>query len=191
MPGDHLGRSLHFGHRFPYRTRQRCAALALCEREPLLSAHRLSVEQQDLLYANFNYADFDSSYGYSPNSTYSNTSASTNGPTSYHERFLIAHWTSTLSSSSVNDLRFQWGRDLETAGANAPGPSVGMGAMTYGMPNALPRIAEPDEHRLQFTDVFSKVFSRHTIKFGGDVNLVHEVMINLFQVAASTATPAT
>ena len=34
---------------------------------------------------------------------------------------------------------------------------------------------------LQFTDVFSKVYNRHTLKFGGDVNLVHEVMINLFQ----------
>jgi Carboxypeptidase regulatory-like domain/TonB dependent receptor len=139
------------------------------------------LNEKNLIYANFNWADFDSTYGYSPNPVFANSSASTNAPTSYHERFLIAHWTSTLSSTAVNDFRFQWGRDLETAGANAPGPSIGIGAMTYGMPNALPRIAEPDEHRYQFTDVFSKVFSRHTVKFGGDVNLVHEVMINLFQ----------
>jgi Carboxypeptidase regulatory-like domain/TonB dependent receptor len=136
---------------------------------------------KNLIYANFNYADFDSTNGYNSSPTNSNTSASTNGPTSYHERFLIAHWTSTLSSTAVNDLRFQFGRDLETAGANAPGPSIGMGAETYGMPNALPRIAEPDEHRIQFTDVFSKVLSKHTLKFGGDINLVHEVMINLYQ----------
>jgi outer membrane receptor protein involved in Fe transport len=49
------------------------------------------------------------------------------------------------------------------------------------LPNALPRVAEPDEHRYQFTDVCSKVHGRHTLKFGGDFNLVHEVMINLFQ----------
>lgn len=139
------------------------------------------LNEKNLLYANFNFANFDQTYGYAPNPTYSNTSASTNGPTSYHERFLIAHWTSTISSTAVNDLRFQWGRDLETAGANASGPSVGMSAETYGMPNALPRIAEPDEHRIQFTDVFSKVWGRHTLKFGGDVNVVHEIMINLFQ----------
>ena len=139
------------------------------------------LNEKNLIYANFNFADFDSTNGYSPNPTYSNTSVSTNGPTSYHERFLIAHWTSTLSSTAVNDLRIQWGRDLETAGANAPGPSIGMGAEIYGMPNALPRVAEPDEHRYQFTDVFSKVHGRHTFKFGGDVNLVHEIMINLFQ----------
>jgi hypothetical protein len=49
------------------------------------------------------------------------------------------------------------------------------------MPNALPRIAEPDEHRTQLTDVFSTTRGRHSFKVGGDVNLVHEIMINLFQ----------
>ena len=50
------------------------------------------------------------------------------------------------------------------------------------MPNALPRAAEPDEHRLQFTDVVSKTHGVHTFKAGVDVNLmIHEVMINLFQ----------
>ena len=49
------------------------------------------------------------------------------------------------------------------------------------MPNALPRLAEPDEHRIR-----SPIFSppqkgRHTFKFGGDANIVHEVMINLYQ----------
>ena len=139
------------------------------------------LNSKNLIYSNFNGADFDSTYGYAPNATYSNTSASTNGPTSYHERFLIAHWTSTITDTAVNDLRFQWGRDLETAGEDAPGPSISMGAEIYGMPNALPRIAEPDEHRYQITDVFSKVLGKHTFKFGGDVNIVHEVMINLFQ----------
>jgi outer membrane receptor protein involved in Fe transport len=139
------------------------------------------LNSKNLIYANFNGADFDSTYGYAPNATYSNTSASTNAPTSYHERFLISHWISTITGSAVNDFGFQWGRDLETAGANAAAPSVSMGAEIYGMPNALPRLAEPDEHRFQITDVFSNVHGRHSLKFGGDINLVHEVMINLFQ----------
>ncbi len=74
---------------------------------------------------------------------------------SYHERYLVAGWTTLLSPTMVNNVHGQWGRDLETAGANAPGPSIAMGAFTYGMPNALPRVAEPDEHRIQITDVFS------------------------------------
>ena len=139
------------------------------------------INSKNLVYANFNFANFDQTFGYNASPTFANTSPSTNAPTSYHERFLIAHWTSTITNTAVNDLRFQWGRDLETAGANAPGPSISMGTETYGMPNALPRIAEPDEHRIQITDVFSKVYGRHTFKFGGDANIVHEVMINLFQ----------
>ena len=89
--------------------------------------------------------------------------------------------TTMISDRSVNQIHAQWGRDLETAGANASGPSIATGVVTYGMPNALPRVAEPDEKRIQATDVFSRVQGRHTIKFGGDANIIHEVMINLFQ----------
>ena len=139
------------------------------------------INQKNDAFVNYNFANFDSTNGYSGAPTFTNSSTSTNGPTSYHERFLIAGLTTQLSDRSVNQVHFQYGRDLETAGANAPGPSVGMGVITYVMPNALPRVAEPDEHRTQFTDVFSTIHGRHSFKFGGDVNLVHEVMINLFQ----------
>jgi hypothetical protein len=145
------------------------------------------------VFANYNFADFDSTYGYSGSPTFTNSSPSTNGPTSYHERFLVAGLTTQVGSSSVNQVHFQYGRDLETAGSNAAGPSVATGVLTYGQPNALPRIAEPDEHRTQITDVFSTTRGRHTLKFGGDANIVHEVMINLFQgggvYAYSGATP--
>ncbi len=39
----------------------------------------------------------------------------------------------------------------------------------------------PDEHRIQLTDVFSTTHGKHNLKFGFDANIVHEVMINLFQ----------
>ncbi len=132
-------------------------------------------------FVDYNFADYDSSYGYSPANTFTNSSPSTNGPTSYHERFLVAGLTTQIAKASVNQIHFQYGQDLETAGANASGPSVATGVLTFGMPNALPRVAEPNEHRIQFTDVFSTSKGRHSLKFGGDVNLVHEVMINLFQ----------
>ena len=51
----------------------------------------------------------------------------------------------------------------------------------YGLPNALPRPAFPDEHRLQFNDILSLTRGKHTIKAGADVNLIHELLINLFQ----------
>ena len=52
--------------------------------------------------------------------------------------------------------------------------------MTYGENYALPRTAEPDEHRTQIADTLSKVHGRHTFKMGVDLNVIHEVMINLF-----------
>ena len=146
---------------------------------PRIDAH---INRHNDAFVNYNFADFDSTYGYSSAPTFTNSSPSTNGPTSYHERFLIAGLTTAISDRSVNQVHFQYGRDLETAGSNAPGPSVGLSnLLTYGQPNALPRIAEPDEHRIQITDVFSTVRGRHALKMGGDANLVHEVLINLFQ----------
>lgn len=138
--------------------------------------------EKDHIFTDFNFVDFDRSNGYAANPVYSNSSSSTNGPTSYHERFLVANATHAFSANMVNEVRFQWGNDLETAGANAPGPSVGLtGLVTYGMPNALPRIAEPNETRWQGTDVFSLNKGHHSFKFGGDINFVHEIMINLYQ----------
>lgn len=145
---------------------------------PRLDYH---INSKNDAFVDFNFADFDSTNGYSSAPTFSNSSPSTNGSTSYHERFLVGGLTTVVSSSSVNQIHAQWGRDLETAGANAPGPSVSTGVVTFGMPNALPRVAEPDEHRIQATDVFSTVHRNHDLKFGGDANIIHEVMINLFQ----------
>ncbi len=134
------------------------------------------------VFANFNFSNYHSPSSYASSPSFTNSSVTTNGSTNYHERFVVAQWTDALTDHSVNEVRFQWGRDLETAGANAPAPSVSLGGVqTYGMPNALPRTAEPDEHRYQITDVFSTTHGRHTLKAGGDLNLVHEVMINLFQ----------
>jgi hypothetical protein len=145
---------------------------------PRLDMH---INSKNDAFADFNFVDFDSSYGYSSAVTFSNSSPSTNGPTSYHERFFVGGWTMQIGKASVNEVHGQWGRDLETAGAYASGPSVATGVVTFGMPNALPRVAEPDEKRIQITDVFSTTKGHHTFKVGGDANIVHEVMINLFQ----------
>lgn len=145
---------------------------------PRLDYH---INSKNDAFVDFNFANFQSGYGYSAGATFNNSSPSTNGPTYYHERFVVFGLTTQIGNASVNNFHGQWGRDLETAGAYASGPSVSMGADTFGMPNALPRIAEPDEHRIQLSDVFSTSRGRHTFKFGGDANIVHEVMINLYQ----------
>ena len=140
------------------------------------------INEKNHVFADFNFANYALPNGYSAAPSYTNLSVTANGNAYYHERFFVTDWTSTLTPRSVNNLLFQWGRDLETAGANTPGPNVTIsGVQNYGMPNALPRPAEPDEHRFQITDTFSHAQGRHEWKVGGDINLIHEVMINLFQ----------
>ncbi len=82
--------------------------------------------------------------------SYNNSSIGTNGSYIFHERIFVANWDSTISPTMVNNVRFQWGRDLEAAGANGPAPYVSLASVaTYGENYALPRTAEPDEHRIQ------------------------------------------
>ncbi len=132
--------------------------------------------------ASFNFNNFRGPNSYQSATTNNNSSLSANGKIVLHERNFVANWSSTLGSSMVNNLKFQWSRDLEITGANATAPSVTVTNFTnYGLPNALPRAAFPDEHRLQFNDVLTKVHGAQTWKFGYDISVVHELLINLFQ----------
>lgn len=145
-----------------------------------------SVTPRNQLSASFNFDNFRSPNAYNGATTSNNNSNSANGKAVFHERNLVANWSSTLSPTTINNLRFQWSRDLETYTANAAAPSVSItNLFAYGMPNALPRPAFPDEHRLQFSDVLSKTQGKHTLKVGGDLNFVHELLINLFNGGGS------
>ncbi len=138
--------------------------------------------EKNRLSGSFNFDNFRAPNSYITSTTANNSSNSANGKAVTHERNLVANWSSTINPTTINNVRFQWSRDLETTAANATAPSVTVtNFINYGMPNALPRPAFPDEHRLQFTDVLSKTYGTHTMKFGGDLNFVHELLINLFQ----------
>ena len=145
--------------------------------------------------AGFDFDDFHAPNSYSSATTSNNSSVTTNGPAVTHTRFFVASWDAILNPTTVNNFRFQWGLDNEIIGANSTGPSVSIASvMTYGMPNALPRPAFPDEHRLQFTDTISRSLGKHQLKAGVDVNRIHEVLVNLFQgggVYSYSGAPAT
>jgi outer membrane receptor protein involved in Fe transport len=134
------------------------------------------------LNASFNFDNFRGPNSYNTAVTANNSGVTQNGKAVTHERNFVAQWSSILSPTMVNNLRFQWSRDLEIIAANYTAPSVSITNFTaYGMPNALPRPAFPDEHRMQFSDTLEKVHGTHTIKVGYDFNIIHELLINLFQ----------
>jgi len=106
---------------------------------------------------------------------------------------------STLSSSFINEARFQYSRDLEqqlgqtpdpseptTANGFAPSAAIGStSGITIGKPNFLDRTAYPDEKRWQFAVTMTFIKGRHTIKFGGDFNQVSDLLDSLFQNAGA------
>lgn len=133
------------------------------------------------LGTSFDFMNYRAPNAYSTAPSLNNSSLQTNGSYVFHERIFVANLDSSISNSMVNNVRFQWGRDLEVAGSNAPAPYVNIpNVMAYGEFFALPRTAEPDEHRTQIADTLSLVHGRHTFKMGFDLNIIHEVMINLY-----------
>lgn len=106
---------------------------------------------------------------------------------------------STLSSSTLNEARFQYGRDFEfensqtpstgeplsattSAGQRSPNVSLSFNGNTtfaFGTPTFLERGKYPDERRIQFADTVTMTRGRHTFKFGGDINKVSDDLENL------------
>jgi len=99
---------------------------------------------------------------------------------------------STINNSLINEFRFQWGRDNEFQISQPPLPgeptnSVGgrspqtfiTNGFSFGIPEFLERPAFPDERRHQFADTITLTAGNHTFKFGGDVNLVKDIISNL------------
>ncbi|HKP81507.1 MAG TPA: TonB-dependent receptor [Pyrinomonadaceae bacterium] len=107
---------------------------------------------------------------------------------------LNAKLASTLTPTLLNEFRFQWGRDNEFQFSqppipgeptNAPGGRspqtilVGTTTFSFGMPEFLERASFPDERRWQFADTVTMTEGNHTVKFGGDINFVKDIINNL------------
>lgn len=108
---------------------------------------------------------------------------------------LKLRWNSTFSSTILNEFRFQYGRDLEFQNSqpsiagepvSAQGISpqiqvISSGNFVFGKPNFLERKRYPDEKNYQYSDTLSWNRGQHNLKFGMDINRVHDVLDNLFQ----------
>jgi hypothetical protein len=112
-----------------------------------------------------------------------------------------ARLNSTLTSNILNEARFQYSLDHESALSQEPLPgepqtahtSQGVrspqvfltGGLTFGTTTNFERIRYPFEDRIQFADSVTWTAGRHTIKFGGDFNHVVDDIQNLGSEAGS------
>jgi len=107
---------------------------------------------------------------------------------------LNAKLASTLTPTLLNEFRYQYGRDNEFQFSQPPIPGepttavggrspqtilVGSTTFSFGMPEFLERVSFPDERRNQFADTVTMTNGNHTVKFGGDINLVKDIINNL------------
>jgi hypothetical protein len=106
--------------------------------------------------------------------------------------WLTLRLTSTISPKLLNEARYQYGRDFEFQLSQAPfagEPTNSVGGrspqtfitngFTFGIPEFLERPSFPDERRNQFADTMTYTQGSHTFKFGGDLNLVKDIINNL------------
>ena len=105
--------------------------------------------------------------------------------------------SSTISSKLINEFRFQWADELDSAFAQPPLPGEPTTAngfspqvtltngLTFGKANFLDRVALPDERRFQFADSLTYTTGNHTFKFGTDINRVRDIDENLFTGAGA------
>lgn len=100
--------------------------------------------------------------------------------------------SSTLSSKLINEFRFQFSDELNSAFAQPPLPGqpttsngfspqvVLTNGLTFGKPNTMDRVALPDERRFQFANTITYSGGNHTFKVGADINRVRDIDENLF-----------
>jgi hypothetical protein len=127
------------------------------------------------------------------------------GVTSFGDDFvnddsLNVRLASNLSSTLINEGRYQWSRDFEFEFSKTPlagepltapaypgvtqagtrGPDVFItNGIEFGVATFLERPQYPNEHKNQFFDMITKTSGKHTFKMGADISHVSDVADNL------------
>jgi len=109
-----------------------------------------------------------------------------------------ARLTTTISSSTINEFRFQFGKefarsilgeltpgeealaDLATTNVDGRLPSISFtNGLQFGTSNNFQRAKFPDERTIQFADTVTMTSGNHGMKFGGDVKFTKDDIDNL------------
>ena len=147
------------------------------------------VDDRDHVTAEWNRMRWNSPNGVqsSPTATYGSSSF---GNSVVADDTTIARWSRFLSPNLLNELTFQYDRDLESETSNPPSafestlaeniygrpPQIYIEdyGFRFGNPPVLNRAAYPDERRIEAGDSLTWVHGRHTVKSGYSLEFVND-----------------
>jgi len=100
----------------------------------------------------------------------------------------VVRWTQFINNHLSNELRLQYGRQLQYEMAQTPlaqepniGPagmppevSIGPQGLVFGTPASLGQRAYPDERRFEVADAIGWLHGRHFLQFGADFSAIRD-----------------
>ena len=100
----------------------------------------------------------------------------------------VARWVQFVNPGLSNELRVQYGRQLQYESPQTPLPqepnigpggmppevSIGPQGLVFGTPSALGQKAYPDERRFEVADRMGWLRGRHFLQFGGDFSAISD-----------------
>ena len=125
----------------------------------------------------WNHQDFESTPNGRESAASKIDNESADGPFSNESDSLVFSLSSVFTPSLLNEARFQYVRDDEDVGTNAPGaPRVRIGDFDFGAQSSHPRFLH--EERFQIQDNLTIIKGRHQMKVGLDI--IHTKDDNFF-----------
>jgi hypothetical protein len=114
-----------------------------------------------------------------------------NGNSTVETRYGKASWTSLITNSSVNEVRFGWFKDRlsDPAASDLFPPETGplymsLGGATIGAATQYPRTM-PSEQRFQIVDNYSWTHGAHSARFGVDFQTTEDWLDSLYNRSGS------
>ena len=130
-----------------------------------------TLSKKNTFDATYNYQRYRSPHGYFSTPTSSGDGLSlTDGSTSL---FFQASLHTVFSSAALNELRFHFGSDFhfDLPATAATGPAIVIQNPDSGFVYGGNRFElSTSDHRYEFTDNFTRVLGKHTVKTGVDIN---------------------
>ncbi len=134
--------------------------------------HQFNANNQFSIRFGYNPSEITGIQDESQNQTFGQNDFSRTGIQDLRDHSLVASLTTTVSNTMVNEARFNFGHRNATFDSQIPGTAIQIAGTAFIGSNPFSPVRRK-ERRFQFTDNFNWILGNHSVKFGGDANLIN------------------